>query len=256
MINIQNLSFAYHRHTAVLKDVTFSLKPGQLISVLGPNGCGKTTLLKAMLGFLPIKGESIFINGPALENFSKPSLDKLLEYVPQYNGSVFAFSVREMVLMGRTCGRRWGSFSGEDILKAQKALDLVQIASLADRSFLELSGGQKQLVIIARALAQNSPYIFMDEPTAGLDLSNQIVVLKTMKMLHEDMGLSFLMTTHNPEQAVYLGGEVLMMKEGRVTAWGAARELTTPGSVEELYGLKPGLLAEMGLVPACLGQVS
>ncbi|MDR1085835.1 MAG: ABC transporter ATP-binding protein [Deltaproteobacteria bacterium] len=254
MIDIRSLSFAYYHGADVLADVSFSMELGQMISVLGPNGCGKTTLMKAILGFLPIARKTVFINKNPLENYSRTSLAKILAYVPQHHGSVFPYTVREMVLMGRTGARRWGGFSGEDNQKADEALELCQITSLADRSFLELSGGQKQLVVIARALAQNSPYILMDEPTSGLDLSNQVLVLKSMKKLHEENRLSFLMTTHHPEQAVYLGGQVLMMKDGSVAAWGAARQLTTSKTVEELYSLEPGLLSEMGLVPACLGR--
>ncbi|MDR1049741.1 MAG: ABC transporter ATP-binding protein [Deltaproteobacteria bacterium] len=254
MIDVRGLSFAYYRSDNVLADVSFRLDPGEMISVLGPNGCGKTTLLKAILGFLPISTKTIFINQHPVEDYSRPSLARILAYVPQYNGSVFPYSVRDMVLMGRTGFRRWGGYSGQDRRKVDEALDLVQITALSTRSFLELSGGQKQLVIIARALAQNSSFILMDEPTSGLDLSNQILVLKTMKKLHEDKKLSFLMTTHHPEQAVYLGGQVLMMKDGSVSACGQAKLLITPRTVEELYNLEPGLLTEMGLVPTCLSQ--
>ncbi|MDR1394772.1 MAG: ABC transporter ATP-binding protein [Deltaproteobacteria bacterium] len=252
MIDIRQLNFSYRPGSPVLAGISACLRKGQVVSVLGPNGCGKTTLLKAVLGFLPVSCRTIFIDEKPLESFSRPALARILAYVPQSHGSVFAYQVRDMVLMGRTGCRRFGGFSAKDQQKAQEALDLVRISHLARRSFPELSGGQQQLVIIARALAQDSSFIFMDEPTSGLDLANQTLVLKTMKKLHEERGLSFLMTTHHPEQAVYLGGQVLMMKAGQVKAAGEARKLTTARMVEELYDLSPGLLTEMGLVPSGL----
>ncbi|MDR1873253.1 MAG: ABC transporter ATP-binding protein [Deltaproteobacteria bacterium] len=254
MIDVKGLSFAYRRHTPTLMDVSFQLGPGDILSILGPNGCGKTTLLKSILGFLPINPKTVFINSHPVESYPRSFLAKILAYVPQFHGGVFPFKVLDMVMMGRTARRKWGGFDRQDIQKAHQALERVGISSLANQTFTELSGGQKQLVIIARALAQSSQFILMDEPTSGLDLSNQTMVLRTMKRLHETEGLTFLMTTHHPEQALYLGGQVLMMRAGRVVSLGAARLLTTAAAVEDLYGLEAGLLESMGLVPACLGN--
>jgi iron complex transport system ATP-binding protein len=254
MIDVSRLSFSYRRSQAVLSEVAFKLEKGQTLSILGPNGCGKTTLLKAILGFLPIEKKTIFINGAPLESYSRDSLARILSYVPQLHGQAFPFKVRDIALMGRTGRRKWGGFDKKDQASADLALERVGVAHLAQRPVTELSGGQRQLVVIARALAQNSEFVLMDEPTSGLDLSNQAMVLKTMRRLHEEEGLSFLMTTHHPEQAFYLGGQVLMVKDGRVIRWGPAQKITTTETVEELYNLEPGLLRRMGLIPSCLGQ--
>ncbi|MDR1608057.1 MAG: ABC transporter ATP-binding protein, partial [Deltaproteobacteria bacterium] len=131
----------------------------------------------------------------------------------------------------------------------------VGVKSLARRPVTELSGGQQQLVIIARALAQDSQFVLMDEPTSGLDLANQTLVLNVMRRLQNE-GLSFLMTTHHPEQAMYLGGQVLMLKAGQIQGWGEAQKLTTVAAVESLYDLEPGLLNRMGLISACLEKAS
>jgi iron complex transport system ATP-binding protein len=253
MIEVRKLSFAYRKPVNVLAKVSFEFEKGQILTILGPNGCGKTTLLKAILGFLPIAGGSVFINGAPVESYSRSLLAKLLAYVPQSAPGVYPYKVRDMVLMGRTCRRRWGGFDREDPKIAARASAQVGVETLADRAVTELSGGQRQLVIIARALAQDSQFILMDEPTTGLDLSNQAMVLKAMKRLHEEEKVSFLLTTHHPEQAVFLGGQALMIKMGRVVATGTAKNLATPKALEDLYDLEPGLLAQMGLAPACFG---
>ncbi|MDR2140622.1 MAG: ABC transporter ATP-binding protein [Deltaproteobacteria bacterium] len=254
MIDIRGLTFAYPHSRPVLTDISFHLGPGQTLSILGPNGCGKTTLLKAILGFLAVKAKTIFLNGAPLETHSRAALAKLMAYVPQANGSVFPYLSGDLVLMGRTGRRKWGGFDQADHRKAQEALELVGISHLAQRPYPELSGGQRQLVNIARALAQDSQFIFMDEPTSGLDLSNQALVLQTMEKIHQEKKVSFLMTTHRPEQSVYLGGEVLMLKRGQILGWGPARQLINSAAVEDLYSLEPGLLNKLGLIPACFGQ--
>ncbi|MDR0550197.1 MAG: ABC transporter ATP-binding protein [Deltaproteobacteria bacterium] len=252
MIEVRDLSFAYYKGPKVLQSVTFRLDAGQTLCVLGPNGSGKTTLLKAILGFLPLPKHAVFIAGQPIETYDRPSLARLLAYVPQNLGAVFGYKVKDMVAMGRTGRKKWGDFDQEDLKKARAALELVGILSLAERPVTELSGGQARLTIIARALAQDSRLILMDEPTSGLDLSNQALVLSTMKRLNAEAKVAFLMTTHHPEQAVYLGGEALLMKAGRALAFGEARTLTTIKAVEDLYDLKPGLLSQMGLSPVCL----
>ncbi|MDR1607878.1 MAG: ABC transporter ATP-binding protein, partial [Deltaproteobacteria bacterium] len=180
MIEVRRLSFGYCRCAGVLKEISFELNKGQTLSILGPNGCGKTTLLKAILGFLPIRQETIFLNGSPLESYARNSLAKVMSYVPQLRDGVFPYRVRDMVLMGRTGRRHWGGFSSADEKKADEAIDKVGVKSLARRPVTELSGGQQQLVIIARALAQDSQFVLMDEPTSGLDLANQTLVLNVM----------------------------------------------------------------------------
>lgn len=241
MIEVRNLSFNYHRGGQVLKNLSVVLAPGEVVNILGPNGCGKTTFLKIILGLLPIAPATVFINGQPLEQFKRHQLAHLLAYVPQAHNGVFHYTVREMVLMGRTNAGPWHHFSAEDEKKTQAVLKRIHLNALADRSYLEISGGEKQLVLIARALVQDSSFLIMDEPVNGLDYGNQFRLLNIIREL-ADTGLAIVLTTHHPEQAIFLGGRALLIKNGHLVADGPTDRIITADAVTRLYDLPPALL--------------
>jgi len=243
-IEIRHLSFAYtKKDEPVLRDLSLILQPGEVVNILGPNGCGKTTLLRAILGFLPTPAGSIFVDGTDIKNMKRRNLARKLAYVPQIHSGVFNYSALEVVLMGRTADSPWLHYRAVDIERARKALEKVRVDHLAERSYLQLSGGERQLVLIARALAQNSEFLIMDEPVSGLDYGNQFHLLTVIRELARQ-GLSIVLTTHHPEQAVYLGGRALLMKKGRLSADGPAGEIITSSVICDLYGLPPEILAQ------------
>lgn len=239
MIEIRNLHFTYIPRHEILRGINLSVQPGEVVNILGPNGCGKTTLLKLILGFLPASPGSALINGEDIRRFSRRGLARLLAYVPQAHNGVFNYTATEMVMMGRTAASPWLRFSQDDHRRAATALERVRIGHLANRHYLYLSGGERQLVLIARALAQNSTFLIMDEPVSGLDYGNQFHLLKVIRELSDAGGPGFILTTHHPEQAVFLGGRAVLIKEGRVTADGPAQSIINRQAVCDLYSLPP-----------------
>ncbi|MDR1545678.1 MAG: ABC transporter ATP-binding protein, partial [Deltaproteobacteria bacterium] len=168
-IAVSDLSFAYRPGREVLSNVSAVFRPGEAVNILGPNGCGKTTLLKLILGLISPPPGRVVVAGRPAESFSRRRLAQLMAYVPQNHSGVFPFKALEAVMMGRLARGPWWRYRPEDRLRAQAALERVRLAHLADRSCLELSGGERQLVLVARALAQQAEFLIMDEPVANLD---------------------------------------------------------------------------------------
>ena len=241
MIRVDDLHFAYTSGEPVLRGLGFTVRPGEIINILGPNGCGKSTLLRAILGFLPVTRGSIQIFGRDVLSISKRRLSRTLAYVPQQHHGVFHYNVREAVLMGRTSASPWYTVTEEDQAVARDAMERVGITRHAEKSYLQLSGGERQLTLIARALAQGADCCIMDEPVSGLDFGNQLRLLQCIRDLAQE-GLSFLLTTHHPEHAVFLGGRALLVKEGKLLADGLSEELITAASVCDLYDMPIQLL--------------
>lgn len=213
------------------------LGPGELVCLLGPNGCGKSTLFKTLLGLLPRRAGDIGIGGEPLHALARQEVARRIAYVPQAHQGVFAFTARDYVLMGRTA--HLGSFAAPgraDVEKADAALALLGIADLAGQAFPELSGGQRQLVLFARALAQESPLVVLDEPTASLDFGNQVRVLREVRRL-AGRGVGVLLATHAPDQALALADRVLLMRGGAFVAAGTPREVLTEAALSEVYGV-------------------
>jgi iron complex transport system ATP-binding protein len=236
MIDIKNLNLGYPKTPSVLKDFSMSVKAGEIINILGPNGCGKTTLLKALLRFLPAPPGCISLEGRPLEKIRRRELAGRLAYVPQHHHGVFPYPVLDVVLMGRTAASPWLRFSVEDRRRARAALDRVRLGRLAGKSYLELSSGERRMVLIARALAQDCAALIMDEPVSALDYGNQFRLLELIGELSSG-GPAVILTTHHPEQALYLGGRAVMMSGGRLIADGPARAVITQEMVRYLYDL-------------------
>jgi iron complex transport system ATP-binding protein len=219
-----------------IDQISFSV--GEIFCLLGPNGCGKTTLFKTLLGLIPPLAGEVRLNDQNLSDLRRDELAKRLAYVPQSLASPFAFSVEEIVVMGRNAHRSaFAPPSKKDRQISFEALGLMGIAHLAHRQVTTLSGGQRQLVGIARAIAQESSIIIMDEPTASLDFGNQVMVLSEIRKLAA-RGLGIVMSTHNPDHALSLSSRVALMNHGRIVVSGLANDVLTAERIREVYGVE------------------
>ncbi|WP_127132312.1 ABC transporter ATP-binding protein [Georgenia sp. SYP-B2076] len=225
MLEVDRLGFRYPRGGWLFREVSFRVAPGSVTAVLGPNGRGKTTLVRCAAGLLAPREGTVATDGA-------------VGYVPQARGGAFAYDALDMVVMGRT--RLIGMFSTPgraDRAAALAAMDRVGISHLWDRAFPTLSGGEQQLVLIARALASQCPTLVLDEPSTGLDLHNQARILVLLRRLVAD-GMAVLLTTHHPDHALSLADSaVLMMGAGDVRT-GAAAALLTDDALSELYAVE------------------
>ncbi len=231
-----DLSYGYPEHP-VGAGVSLSIVPGEVICLLGPNGCGKTTLFKTLLGLLASQGGRISLDGDELTHLSRTEIARRVAYVPQAQAGIFPYNAIDIVVMGRTAhGSLFSGPTTEDRSLAQQALDDLGIGALAMRDITRLSGGQRQLVVVARAIAQAAPLIIMDEPTASLDFGNQVVVLQKIRQL-ADRGIGVLLSTHDPDHAFAVATRVALMQEGKVIAAGAPAEVLTPERLRDVYSV-------------------
>ena len=240
MLDIKSGVFGYKKKTTkkiVLDGITLQLQPGELMCILGANGVGKTTMYRTILGFLPLLGGEIYVDGESIQTISREELARRIAYVPQYHTPPFPYSVFDVVLMGR--GAHVSRFSApgkkdEDI--TVQMLNRMGILHLKDEIYTEISGGERQLVLIARALTQQARYLLMDEPTSNLDFGNQIRLLKEIRKL-ADEGIGICFTSHDPNCAFLTDASVLAL-EGK-TQWekGSAHKIITEDQIKEMYGL-------------------
>lgn len=234
-IAAKGVHFAYGSKPA-LRDVSFAVSRGSICGLFGPNGSGKTTLFRCCLGMLsPSRGE-VLADGRAVATMSIPELAKRIAYVPQEHKPGFPFLVREIVAMGRT--PHMGGFfrlGKNDMRAVDRALDLAGIADLADEPCTALSGGQRQLTGLARALAQETPLMLLDEPTSALDFSNQMTVWRTLRRI-TGQGVTVLVCCHDPNHILWFCDEAAVLHQGRCIASGPSREALTPDILHTLYG--------------------
>lgn len=236
MLDVRDLSFGYGERV-VGRGVTFSLAAGEVLAVLGGNGCGKTTLFRTILGLLPPLAGSIAIESVDLARLSPLARARRFAYVPQQQAAPFAFTVADAVLMGRAAHVGWfAQPSDDDRSVAAEALERVGIARLARRPLTEISGGERQLALIARALAQGASVLVLDEPTANLDYGNKLRVLREVERLRAD-GRTILFSTHDPDHALAHADRALLIADGRVLALAEAAEALTGATLSALYGV-------------------
>ena len=235
MLEVSDLHFSYHAHREVLKGVTFDVGAGEIVCLLGSNGTGKTTLLRCLLGFSKPQQGGVVADDRLVSTMTAKARAHYMAYVPQSSSIAFPYLAREVVLMGRVSHLAPGAaHSARDKEASLEAMRHLQIEHLADRRYQELSGGEKQMVLVARALAQEAKLLVMDEPTANLDYHNQVKILTAIKHL-ASQGFGILMTSHYPDHAFLACSKVALMNDGRIVAFGAPDDVVTSERLPALY---------------------
>lgn len=253
LIDLENVSFAYGNRP-VLKDVSLSTRQGEIVTLLGPNGCGKSTLIKVMLGLLSPSRGRVSYDGCEVARLGAKRLAREIAYVPQIHKSAFAYAVIDVALMGRIPHKTFFfKYSKEDLHIAYDALRRLSIVHLADRAYTEISGGERQLTIIARALAQGARTLIMDEPASGLDYGNQLRLLEQIGELSRE-GYTFIKSTHSPEHALWIADRAVMIKEGAVMADGKCDEVINTGNLFHLYNVRVNVVKLNGSLRACVPE--
>lgn len=223
MIEVENAGFKFNGSGFIFRHHSFKMEAGGILAVLGPNGRGKTTLLKTIIGLLPLNEGRIHTQGH-------------IGYVPQFSTATFPYSVLDMVVMGRA--RHIGLLSHPkraDYDAARQALDELGVGWAAHRTFFELSGGERQLVLIARALASECDLLILDEPASALDFKNQGLILSSLQRLSRRQKLTIVLTTHYPQHAVHMADRVLMMYSPEEFLFGSTSEIMTDPRLKRLY---------------------
>ena len=225
-LEVINASFCYHEGKNVFENINFKTIENDVTCILGPNGCGKTTLLKAVSGITRLKQGDILLNGKSIISMKRSEIAGILGYIPQEHATGFAYSVFEVVLMGRA----------PHIGIANDAIEMVGVTHLRDNLYTQISGGERQLVLIARTLAQQPQILLLDEPTSHLDFRNRSLVLRMVKRLAKH-GLSVIMTSHFPNQAFTFSGQVVLMHNGGFIANGTPQQVITEQNLKTIYGI-------------------
>ena len=276
-ISVENLTLSYEKNL-VLNNVNFSIKKGSVVTLVGPNGCGKTTLLKIINGFLRQNEGTVYIDSRNVEKIANRDLARILGHVSQMHKSSFPFSVLDVVLTGRMPYISIFSTPGkEDVEKAYEVLEFMGIAHFAQRPYTQISGGERQMVMIAKALAQEPDFLLLDEPTSFLDLKNQIHVLKTIISLAKTRNITVLMTLHEPNHALLFSDEIILLRKlnglkndnfstlyenspeaspekknllafpmKNIVSLGAPEKVMTPEKIKEAYGIAVEVLEHKG----------
>lgn len=242
LIEVNNIAFSYDKHV-IFQNLSFAINSGEIFCLLGPNGCGKTTLLDCVLGLLKTKSGEILLNGVNINRIHPEQIARKIAYVPQIHEKTFPYTVFDIVLMGRASYiGMFGSPDAEDVAITEEALEQVGISRLKERHYTQLSGGEGQLVMVARALAQKTPLIIMDEPTAHLDFKHELVIMEKVVELVRETGLSILMATHFPNHAFYFENNnivtrVALMSEANFLAVGEPCEVLSEENLRLLYNV-------------------
>lgn len=232
---VNNLCAGYNK-TEIVHDVSLNVERGEFVCVIGPNGCGKSTLLRNMLGLVkPFSGE-VLMDGENVSEKDERWCAQHFAYIPQAHTPPFPFKVSDVVILGRTPYKTGisNTTTKKDRIIAYRALQQLSIENLADSTYTELSGGQQQLVLIARALVQQPKLLVMDEPTAALDFGNQQLVLTRVHELTR-LGMAVIMVTHDPDHALFCADRVIVMEEGVIIQDGTTEETITTETLQRIY---------------------
>jgi len=240
-----NISFRYNS-APVLRDLTLRVRPGEILSIVGPNGSGKSTLLKCVDGILQPQGGSVMVEGTDLATLTRSRIASLIGYVPQAQLGSLPATVFDTVLMGRKPYITWAP-TERDLAVAAEVIDLLGLADLSLRGIDQLSGGQRQKVIVARALAQEPDLLLLDEPTSNLDLRHQLEVLDIVRERVEATGLSAVIAIHDLNLAARYSDSIVMMHNGAVFSAGGP-EVLTEESIETVYGVRAAVIQRQGRV--------
>lgn len=243
---VKNGSFSYEKENIVLKDISFTIHQGEIISILGPNGAGKTTLLKCLLGFEKWKKGGSYLDGININEISNKELFKKISYVPQIHTQAFPYTVFETVLLGRsTYLNTFEVPHKKDELKALKAIQECGIEHLKDKHTNEISGGEFQLTLIARALCSEPDMIILDEPETGLDYANQRCVLNLLNDLSTKQNKTIVFNTHYPDHALELSNKTLLLQKDGCAQYDETKSLLTSTKLSETFGVNVIMLDKM-----------
>lgn len=235
-LEVREGSFRYENGKILFEKISFSLKEGEILTILGPNGVGKTTLLKCVTGIMPWKSGRTILDGTSLETMKKSSIWQRISYIPQSHSVVFPYEVLEMVLMGRAPYINVFSMpSGKDIRIAEQTLETVGISHLAGKTCSEISGGELQLVLMARALASEPLVLVLDEPESHLDFRNQLAMFKLLQSLAEKKKLSCIINTHYPDHALRISHKTLMLADGNQHFFGNTSEVINEANIKSFF---------------------
>ena len=240
-MEVRDLSFSYGKNK-VLKGISFTIEGGKITTIMGANGCGKSTLFNLMTKNLYPRKGNIFLHGRNIQNFGLKDFAKRVSIVHQYNSSADDITVERLVSFGRKPHMKMmQGRSDEDEKLIEWAMEVTNVEKYRDREVSRLSGGQRQRVWIAMALAQNTKILFLDEPTTYLDIRYQIEILELVKKLNEEYGITIIMVLHDINQAIHFSDRIIGLKDGQVAAQGSPAEVVTPECIRTLYGISLGV---------------
>ena len=242
LLELQDIACGYAKERPIVSGVSFALEPGQVCCVLGPNGCGKSTLFKTILGQLDPLGGNVLLEDEDIAKMSAAEVSYKLAYVPQSHRPPFPYTVEDAVMLGRTSRMGISSKpSEEDWAAVDEAMKLMGLEQYRDTAYTLLSGGELQRVIIARALAQQPKVLVLDEPTAALDFANAQNVIETVRRIAQE-GYVVIMATHSPDHAFMCNSKVALLGDGRMLAFGDATEVISEPALEEAYGVEVDII--------------
>ncbi len=236
-LEVNKATFSYKKGSPVFRDISFTLKQGDIFCILGPNGAGKSTLLSCIGNLFDLEKGTIILDGKVISSMSRRDIAKRIGYIPQFHTPVFPYSIFDFVLMGRT--PHIGAFSSpkeRDIALTEKAIEAVGISRMSKKPYNEISGGERQLVMFAKVLAQEPDIILLDEPTSHLDFGNQFRILNLIESLAKS-GFSVIMTSHFPDHAFLISTKVGVMKDQSFIDIGPANDVITEENMKQTYGI-------------------
>ncbi|MEN6325405.1 MAG: ABC transporter ATP-binding protein [Syntrophomonas sp.] len=237
-IEVSSGEFGYTNQKNLFENLSFALEEGEILAIVGPNGAGKTTLLKCIISILKWKSGQTLINDKALGSMKMAEIWRKISYVPQSHEVVFAYTVFDMVLMGRAPHLSLFSMpSAKDLEIAQSALETIEISHLSNKPCSELSGGEMQLVLIARALASNPDVLVLDEPESHLDFKNQMLILRILERLAKEKGISCIINTHYPDHALRIADKALMIGKGKKHVFGRVVDVITEDNLRNFFAV-------------------
>ena len=235
-LKVKEMEFSY-ASTPVLENVCMELAPSEILGIVGPNGAGKSTLLRCIDRILKPQRGSILLDGQEIKEMSRMEIARRMGYVPQTSTRVFPATVFDTVLMGRRPHLGWRS-NEQDVEKVLEVLKLLDIVEFALRDFNEISGGQQQKVLIARALAQEADILLLDEPTSNLDIRHQLEAMDIIKKLVKEKGISAIMAIHDLNLGSRYSDRIIMLNSGKIFSAGDPESALTPENIEHIYGVE------------------